>query len=194
MFDNKRVLLDDGIHTLAYGDKDIRTKLESICESRELFLMSYDEAKSTGLHSPHPIDPNMIQPRAPKMSYWKARSKTTLDKPKKRNLEVMTGDKPPSINDESVESSDEEARSKHKTPLISHSTTSPSLDLKPIWPPTIASPTIMNHQSPPSSPTLTDFKPAQSNDPLPSPPMSPTCDSDPFAPDDDSLSSYDSIF
>ena len=111
----------------------------------------------------------------------------------------MTGDKPAAINGDSDESSDEEAAWKHKTPLISHSTTSPSLDMKPNYPPTIpssttASPTIMIRQPPPSSPTLTDIKPAQSIDPLPSPPMSPNCDSDPFASDDDSLSSDDSIF
>ena len=133
------------------------------------------------------------------MSYWKARSKTALDKSKKRILEGMTGDKPAAINGDSDESSDEEVASKHKTPLISHSTTSPSLDLKPTCPPTItssttASPTIMHHQPPPTSPTLTDIKPAQPIDPFHSPPMSPTSDSDPFASDDDSLSSDDSIF
>ena len=107
----------------------------------------------------------------------------------------MTGDKLAAINDESDESSDEEATSKHKTPLISHSTTSPSLDMKPNCPSTTASPNIINHQpSPPTSPTLNDTKPAQSIDPLHSPPMSPTCDSDPYASDDDSLSSDDSIF
>ena len=121
---------------------------------------------------------------------------TTLDKAKKRILEGMTGDKPAAINDES---SEEEAASKHKTPLSYHSTTSPSLELKPNYSPTIASsttasPTIINHQPPTSSHTLTDIKPAQSIDPLPFPPMSPTSDSDPFAYDDDSLSSDDSIF
>ena len=80
----------------------------------------------------------MMQPRAPKMSYWKARSKTALDKAKKRILEGMTGDKPAAINDESDERSEEECASKHKTPLSSHSTTSPSLDLKPKYSPTIA--------------------------------------------------------
>ena len=149
---------------------------------------------SKGLHPSRRIDPNMAQPRAPKMTYWKDRSKAALDKAKKRILEGMTRDKPAAIKDESDESSDEEATSKHKTPLISHSTTALSLDLKPICPSTIASPTNMNHQPPPTSPTLTDIKPPLSIDPLPSPPMSPSCDSDPFASDDDSLSSDDSIF
>ena len=99
--------MDDGIHTLAYGHKNITAKVESILEGPELFLMSADEAKSKGLHPPHPIDPSMIQPRAPKMSYWKARSMTALDKAKKRILEGMTGDKPAAITDESDESSDE---------------------------------------------------------------------------------------
>ena len=156
--------------------------------------MSADEAKSKGLHPSRRIDHDTIQPRAPKISYWKAQSKIALDKAKKRILEGMTGDKPAAINDVSDESSDEEAASKHKTPLISHSTTSTSLDLKPNCPPPIASPTIINHQPPPTSLTLTDIKPAQQIDPLPSPPMSPSSDSDPFASDDDSLSSDDSIF
>ena len=166
----------------------------SIWEGPEIFIISADETKSTGQHPSRRIDPDTIQPRAPKMSVWKDRSKVALDKAKKRILEGMTGDKPAAINDESDESSDEEATSKHKTPLSYHSTTSPSLDLKPICPPTTASPTIMNFQPPPTSTIVTDIKPAQSIDPLPSPPMSPTCDSDPFASDDDSLSSDDSIF
>ena len=166
----------------------------SIWEGPEIFIISADEAKSKGLHPSRRIDPNMAQPRAPKMSYWKERSKAALEKAKKRILEGMTGDKPAAINDESDESSDEEGAWKHKAPLISHSTTSPSLDLKPNYPPTIASPTIINHHPSPSSLTLTDIKPAQSIDPLPSPPMSPNCDSDPFDSDDDSLSSDDSIF
>ena len=79
--------------------------------------MSADEEKSKGLHPSRRIDPNMAQPRAPKMTYWKDRSKAALDKAKKRILEGMTGDKPAANNDESGESSDEEAASKHKTPL-----------------------------------------------------------------------------
>ena len=181
--------MDDGIHTLAYGHKDLTMKVVSIWEGPEIFIISADEAKSKGLHPSRRIDPNMVQPRAPKMSVWQARSKIALDKAKKRILEGVTGDKPAAINDESDESSDEEAASKHKTPLISHSPTSPSLDLKSICPPTIASSSY-----PTSSPTLTDFKPALPIDPLHSPPMSPTCDSDPFASDDESLSSDDSIF
>ena len=161
--------------------------------------MSVDEAKSKGLHPSRRIDVNMVQPRAPKMSVWQARSKIALNKAKKRILEGMTGDKPAAINDESDESSDEEVASKHKTTLSFHSTTSPSLDLKPNYPPpiassTIASPPIIYHQPQPSSLTLTDIKPAQPIDPLHSRPMSPTSDSDPFASDDDSLSSDDSIF
>ena len=128
--------MDDGIHTLAYGHKDLTTKVVSIWEGPEIFIISADEAKSKGLHPSRRIDPNMIQTRAPMMSYWKARSKTALDKAKKRILEVMKGDKPAAINDEIDESSDEEAASKHKTPLSYHSTMSPSLNLKPICPST----------------------------------------------------------
>ena len=82
--------------------------MESIWEGPELFLLSADEAKSKGLHPSHPLDPNMVQPRAPKKSVWQARSKTALDKAKKRILEGMTADKPSAIN-QSDENSDEEA-------------------------------------------------------------------------------------
>ena len=181
--------MDDGIHTLAYGHKDITAKVASVWEGPELFLITPDEAKSKGLHPSHPLDPNMVQPRAPKKSMWQARSKTALDKAKKRILEGMTGDKPAAINDESDESSDEEGASKHKTALSYHSTTSPSLDVKPN-----CSQTIASSSYPTSSTTLNDIKPTQSTDPLPSPPMSPTSDSEPFASVDDSLSSDDSIF
>ena len=161
--------------------------------------MSYDEATSRALHHLLTIDPNMIEPRAPKTSFWKVRRKIAFEKAKKRILEGMRGDKPAAINDVNDDSSEEEAASKHKMPLNSHSPTSPSLDLKPNYPPTIdsstiTSPSIINHQPPPSSPTLTDIKPAQSTDPLPSPSMSPTWDSGQFASDDDSLRSDDSIF
>ena len=90
--DNKRFLLDDGIHTLAYGHKDLTAKVESIWEGPELFLMSFNEAKSKGLHPSHPVDPNMIQTRAPKRSIWQTRRKVAFDKAKKRIMEGMNGE------------------------------------------------------------------------------------------------------
>ena len=102
---------------MADGHKDLTTKVVRIWEGPEIVIISADDAKSKGLHPSRRIDPDTIQPRAPIMSYWKARSKTALDKAKKRILEGMTGDKPAAINDESDESSDEEAASTHKTPL-----------------------------------------------------------------------------
>ena len=136
--------MDDGIHTLAYGHKAITAKVASIWEGPELFLMSADDVKSKGLHPSRRIDHDTIQPRAPMMSYWKARSNIALDKAKKRILEGMTGDKQAAINDECDESSEEESASKHKTTLSFHSTTSTSLDLKPNCPST-----INHHQVPP---------------------------------------------
>ena len=109
--------MDDGIHTLSDGDKDNTTKVQSIWESRELFLVSYDDANRKGLQPLHPVDLNMIQPREPKKSVCQSRSKIAHDKAKNRIWEGMTGEKQASINDENDESSDEEATSKHKTPL-----------------------------------------------------------------------------
>ena len=82
------------------------------------------------MHQSHPVDPNMIQARAAKISYWKAGSKTALNKAKIQIMEPMTGDKQDAINDVSDESSEEEAKSKQKTSLSSHPTTSltPSLE------------------------------------------------------------------
>ena len=137
-------MLDDRIHTLAYGHKDITTKVVSIWEGPEIFIISADEGKSKGLHPSRRIDPDTIQPRAPMMSYWKARIKTALDQVKKRILEGMSADKQAAINDES---SEEEATLKDKMPLSYHWTTSPTLDLKPNYPPTIASSNIAHQPS-----------------------------------------------
>ena len=79
-------------------------------EGPELFLMSDADAKSKGMQPSLPVDPYMIQPRAPKISYWKARSKTAPEKAKKQILEGMSGDKPAAMNDESDEGSHEEVR------------------------------------------------------------------------------------
>ena len=162
--------------------------MESIWEGPELFLMSADEAKSDALQRSHPLDPNMVQPRAPNTSFCKGQSKVALEKAMKRIFDGMTGDKPAAINDESGEGSDEELASKHKTPVTCHSTTSSSIDLKPNYLPTMTS------SHPPTSPTLTDLQTCPIHPSLALPPMSPTSDTDPFASDDDSLSSDDSIF
>ena len=77
------------------------------------------------------MDPNMMQPLAPKMTVCQARGNNAFDTAKKRILDPMTGDKRAPINEESEESFEEEGRSKHKSPLTSHSTTTPSLNLKP---------------------------------------------------------------
>ena len=189
-FDNKRFLLNDGIHTLAYGHKGITTKVETKWEGPELFILSADEVKRNGLHLSHPIDPNMMQPRAPKKSVWQARRKIALDKAKTQILEGMTGEIQAALNEVSEESSDEEAKTKHKKPLSSQTTTSASLDMKPKYPPTIASSSY-----PPISPMLTDIKPGQSSATLLSPLMSPpTCAIDPFDSDTETVSSDDSIF
>ena len=91
-FDNKRFLLDDGIRTLANGHKDKTAKVESIWEGPELFLMSFDEANSKGLHPTQPVDPNMIHPRAPKRSIWQTRMNMAFDKAKKSIMEEVNGE------------------------------------------------------------------------------------------------------
>ena len=111
---------------------------------------------------PHTFDHNMVQPRTPNNSFWKGRSKIAMDKAKKRILEGMKGDKPAPINYESDESSDEEAASKHKTPLSYHSTRLQSLELKSNYPPTISS---SHSPSSPRSLTLNHHNP-----PIPCPP------------------------
>ena len=88
-----------------------------------LFFMSADEATSKGLHPSHPIDPNMMQHRAPKKSVWQARSKIALDKAKKRILEDMSGDHHAARNEDSDESAQEDTRLKHKSPLCLYTTT-----------------------------------------------------------------------
>ena len=98
--------MDDEIHTLAYGHKDITARVESIWDGPQAFLISADEAKRNGVHPSHPIDPNMMQPCEPKKSVCQARNKTALDKAKKQIMDGMTGDKPAAITEESDESSE----------------------------------------------------------------------------------------
>ena len=112
-----------------------------------------------------------------------------FDKDRKRLKKGLPANHTQPTDDVSEESSEEEFTSTHKTPLSSHLTTSlsPRLDLKPKYPPNIAS---SSHR-----PSLTDTKPAKSKDALFTPPMStPSCDIDPIESDDDSLSSDDSLF
>ena len=90
----------DGIHTLAFGHKDITAKVESIWEGPELFLMSFNEAKSKGLHPSHPVDPNMIHPRAPKRSIWQMRRKVAFDKAKKTIMQGMNGEQRPATKND----------------------------------------------------------------------------------------------
>ena len=80
---------------LAYGHKDIITKAEGIWEGPELFLFSYEEARSKSLHQSHPVDPEMIQPRTLKRSYWQTRRKVAVNKAKKRIADMVTGGQPP---------------------------------------------------------------------------------------------------
>ena len=133
----------------------------------------------------------MRQPRASMKSVWLNRRKEAFAKDRKRLKEGLASIQPFPADHLSEESSEEEAASRHKTPLSCQPTTSlsPSVDMKTSNPPTIA--TSSNHST---LFTLTDLKPARSTDTLLSPHMSPTCQIDPFDSDDDSLSSDDSIF
>ena len=128
--------MDNGIHTLASGHKDITSKVKSIWEGQELILMSAEEAKSKALYPSHPLDPNMVQPRAPKMSVWQARNKTELDKPKKRILDGLRGEEHAATNEES-DDSDNDTTLKRKSTLSELTTTAHSplqqeaCDMKP---------------------------------------------------------------
>ena len=66
-FENMRFLLDDGIHSLAYGHTDKTQMVQSIWAGPVPFPMSFYEATPKGLHPTHPVDPNMMDSRAPKV-------------------------------------------------------------------------------------------------------------------------------
>ena len=164
-------------------------KVVSIWEGPEIFIIWADVAKRQVMHPSRRVDRDRIQSRAQKK---KVRTNTAFEKAKNRILEGMTDDKGAAINEEKDENSEEQLRANQRTPLSSQPTTSlsPCLDLKLKYRPTIAA---SSHR--PNSLTLTDIKPAQSTDTLISPLMSPhPFDIDPFAADDDSVSSEDSIF
>ena len=161
-------------------------------EGPELFLLSADEAKSKNLHPSRRLYPDLIQPRAPMKSVWQARRKDAFAKDRKRIKEGFSPVARDPADGVSEESSDEVIRSKHKTPLIFHSTTSlsPSLDLKPGNPPNVAASSSHSY-----SLTHTDMKPTQSTDTLDYSPMNrATSEIDTFNSDDDFISSDDSIF
>ena len=62
-------MLDDVIHTMVYGHKDITKKVVRICEGPEISIMSEDERKCKGLHPSRRADPVTIQTRALMKSY-----------------------------------------------------------------------------------------------------------------------------
>ena len=97
----------DGIHTLPNGHNDRTANVTSICDGSELFLGSFDEAKSKSLHPSQAIDPTMIQPQAPMRSIGQTRSHVLLDKAKKWIIERMTGEQRPESKDGGEYSSDE---------------------------------------------------------------------------------------
>ena len=130
--DNKRFLLEDGIHTLAYGHKDITAKIESIWEGRDLVLMSFDEAKSSGLRTSHPGDPNMIHPRTAKRSIWKRR-KVAFEKAKKRIMEEMKGEQAHASKNAGDDISEEELPLKPK-PAVTSETSTSLTSIKPSYP------------------------------------------------------------
>ena len=179
------------MHSLASGKKAITTKEESICECPEIFFMSTDEAKSKGLHPSPRDDPDMRETRAPMKSVRQKRRKDAFANDRKRLEERLAAEHHDPTYDVTEETSEDDVSSKHKSSLSCHTSTSlsPSLDLKPSNPITIAT---SSHHS--NFSTHTVLKPAPSTDTLLSPPMSPTCDIDPYDSDDDSLSSDDSIF
>ena len=171
--------MDDGIHTLAYGHKDITAKVVSIWQGPELFLMSADEAKSKGLHPSHQLDPNMVQPGAPKISFWKARSKTALDKAKKQILEGVAGEEHAATKVES-DDSDDDIKIKPKSPLS-------------VPTPTAHSP--LQQEARERKPETSTFPliPSQSTLDPPLPTFPDPSDIDPFD-SDDSILSDDSMF
>ena len=81
--------MEHGIHTLAYGQKDITAKVVRIWSGKEIFITSADEGQSKGLHLAHPVDPNMIQARALNRSVWQGRRKDAFPRDRKRLKEGL---------------------------------------------------------------------------------------------------------
>ena len=95
-------MLDDGIHTLAYGHKDITKKVESVREGREQIIMTFDEAVKNGLKPSYPVDPTLIQPRARRVGVWeKRRRKRVHDARKCQSAEMHR------VDGDSAQESDE---------------------------------------------------------------------------------------
>ena len=140
--------------------------------------MSFDEAKSKGLHPFHPLDPNMIHPRAPKRSIWHTRKKVAFDKAKKRIMEVMKGEQRHVTKNDEDGICEEELPLKRK-PAVTCET---SNSLTPI---------ITSY--PFDNVTKTEYFAQYNRCPL-SPTSTSLSDNDPFDSDDDSLCSDDSIF
>ena len=140
--------------------------------------MSADEENSKGLHQSHPVDPNMMQPRAPKKSVWHARSKIALDKAKKRILVGITGDHNEAWNEDSDDSADEASTFKRKSHLILPTTTAHSQ---------------LHLESCDMKPGTFHLISSQSSHTAPSPISPAPSDTDPFD-SEDSRSSDDSLF
>ena len=86
-------MLDDGIHTLAYGHKDITKKVESVWEGREQIIMTFDEAVKNGLKPSYPVDPTLVQPRSRRVGVWeKRRRKRVHDARKCQSAEKESED------------------------------------------------------------------------------------------------------
>ena len=165
--------------------------------------MSFDEAKRKGLHPSHPVDPNMIHPRAPKRSIWQTRRKVAFDKAKKRIMEAIKGEQWHASKHEGDDISEEEIPLKTK-PAVTCETSTSLTSINTSYPFDNETKTeyFAQYNRCPLSPTSPSRASTSPTSPSPNSPSrtstSPTSpslsDNYPFYSDDDSLCSDDSIF
>ena len=81
-FDDKRYLLEDGIHSLAYGHRDIPARVVDVVdEAEDGRVMVPEEAREEGIRVPHrlPEDPTLTNPNRPRCIWQQRREQRVRD-------------------------------------------------------------------------------------------------------------------
>ena len=131
-FDDKRFLLEDGIHTLAFGHKNITVRVDDLEVGPELNVITHVEAVENSIVSDHRRDPADVQPRPSKTAFRSDRGSKKLSSAKARLFANLgfedENEEQENFEDENLnhmhddtsseESEEENTRDRHSNPYI----------------------------------------------------------------------------
>lgn len=111
-FDDKRYLLEDGIHSLAYGHHDIPTQVEDVVdEAEDGEVLRPGEARDRGMRVPirqPPPDPTLVNPNRPRCLWQQRREQRVRDAREEVREQLAFADDDEDDEDDDEDDDDEE--------------------------------------------------------------------------------------